>query len=64
MGVENAPQAIAHRGGLPQNHQAKYRTCHLHRGQVQYVTCPLRFICREAQVAHSDSTPHTAITPR
>jgi hypothetical protein len=31
---------------------------------VQYVTCPLRFICREAQVAHSDSTPHTVIMPK
>jgi hypothetical protein len=34
------------------------------RPQAQYVTRPLRFICREAQVALSDSTPHTAITPR
>ena len=34
------------------------------RSQAQYRACPLRFICREAKVALSDSTPHTAITPR
>lgn len=34
------------------------------RSQAQYVTCPLHFICREAHVAQSDSTPHTTITPR
>jgi len=32
--------------------------------QVQYCAKPLSFIRRDAQVALSDSTPHTAITPR
>jgi hypothetical protein len=31
---------------------------------VQYCAKPLRFIWCEAQVALSDSTPHTAITPK
>ena len=63
------------RGTSPASHRPQggllKKTIHLHvesiaanKPQVQYVTRPLRFICREAQVALSDSTPHTAITPR
>ena len=63
FGVANG--TIAHRVGSYKKPSTSMSSPSAANGsQAQYVTCPLRFICREAQVALSDSTPQTAITPK